>query len=438
MVELVDAPDSKSGSERSVGSIPTARTTKTKPDNSTVTAQLFRFAVCALALWLMGTAAQAGPSLLFEPASGRIITQDRAGEPWYPASLTKLMTAYLIFEDIKAGKLDLKQKIIVSEYAQSMPASKIGMTAGQTISVDLALQSMLVYSANDMAVVLAEASSGNVAQFVARMNQTAGQLGMSATRYKNPNGLRDPGQVSTARDLAVLASALLAKYPEQRHYFSQKYVSIGKIKLRNRNMLLRQMANADGMKTGFVCTSGFNLIASAQQDGRELMAVVLGADSAKGRANWAQELLTQGFERTLSNARVRDIGNHYGAAPFDMTAEVCKGKSGVKLASASLLKGHGVSLGRYRSRADAARVLNGRETLLARDSEAKLGIVRLADVSGYGVYVWNLDEAKAQALCGALAKAQTWCEVIKPEQFAALAAKAPKKKPAAKPQKASP
>jgi D-alanyl-D-alanine carboxypeptidase len=380
----------------------------------------------------------AGPSLLFEPASGRIITQDRAGEPWYPASLTKLMTAYLIFEDIKAGKLQLKQQIPVSEYAQSMPASKIGMKAGQTISVDLALQSMLVYSANDMAVVLAEAASVDVAQFVTRMNQTAGQLGMSATRFKNPNGLRDPGQISTARDLAVLASAILTKYPEQRHYFSQKYVSIGKIKLRNRNMLLRQMANADGMKTGFVCTSGFNLIATAQQDGRELMAVVLGADSAKGRANWAQELLTQGFARPLSNGRVRDIRNHSGAVPFDMTAEVCRGRSGVKLVSAIQLKGHGISLGRYRSRADADRVLQARAKLLETDENARRGIVRLADVSGYGVYVWNLDAAKAQALCGALEKAQAWCEVIKPEQFAAIAAKAPKKKPAAKPQKATP
>ncbi len=438
MVELVDAPDSKSGSERSVGSIPTARTTKTNPDNSAVTAQFFRFALCALALWLMGAAGQAGPSLLFEPASGRIITQDRAGEPWYPASLTKLMTAYLIFEDIKAGKLELKQQLPVSEYAQSMPASKIGMKAGQTISVDLALQSLLVYSANDMAVVLAEAAAGDVTQFVARMNQTAGQLGMSATRFKNPTGLRDPGQISTARDLAVLASAIFAKYPEQRHYFSQKYVSIGKIKLRNRNMLLRQMANADGMKTGFVCTSGFNLIASAQQDGRELMAVVLGADSAKGRANWAQELLTQGFARSLSDVRVRDIDNHYGAAPFDMTAEVCKGKSGVKLASASLLQGYGVTLGRYRSRADAARVLKARETLLAGEGQAKRGIVRLADVSGYGVYIWNLDAAKAQQLCGELGKAQAWCEVMQPAQFAALAAKAPKKKPAVSPQKATP
>ena len=121
-----------------------------------------------------------------------------------------------------------------------------------------------------------------------------------------------------------------------------------------------------------------------------------------------------------------------------MTAEVCKGKSGVKLASASLLQGYGVTLGRYRSRADAARVLKARETLLAGEGQAKRGIVRLADVSGYGVYIWNLDAAKAQQLCGELGKAQAWCEVMQPAQFAALAAKAPKKKPAVSPQKATP
>lgn len=402
-----------------------------------MTARFFRIAVCALALCFGGPGAKAGPSLLFEPASGRIISQDRAGEPWHPASLTKLMTAYLVFEEMKAGKLDLKQMIPVSEYAQSMPASKIGMKAGQKISVDLALQSMLVYSANDMAVVLAEAVSGNVPQFVARMNQTAGQLGMSATRFKNPNGLNDPEQVSTARDLAVLAAALLAKYPEQRHYFSQSHVAIGKTRLRNRNMLLRQMPSANGMKTGFVCASGFNLVATAQESGRELMAVVLGADSAQGRANWAQELLTQGFARKLTDARVRDVANHRGA-PFDMTAEVCKGKSGVNLTSARVLKGHGVSLGRYRSRADAARVLKAREELIAGDQDTSRGIIKLADGSGYAVYVWNLDEAEAVGRCAALAKAQGFCDVMRPAQFAALAAKAPKKKPAASPQKAKP
>lgn len=438
MVELVDAPDSKSGSERSVGSIPTARTTKTNPDHSPVTARFIRFAVCALALCFCGVAAKAGPSLLFEPATGRVISQDRAGEPWHPASLTKLMTAYLVFEDIRAGKLDLKRMIRVSEYAQSMPASKIGMRAGQQISLDLALQSMLVYSANDMAVVLAEAVSGNVPQFVARMNQTAAQLGMDATRFKNPNGLNDPGQISTARDLALLASALLAKYPEHRHYFSQSHVVIGKARLRNRNMLLRQMPNANGMKTGFVCASGFNLVASAQQDGRELMAVVLGADTAQGRANWAQELLTQGFSRAPAQIRVADLDNHRGANPFDMTAEVCKGKSGVKLASARALKGYGVSLGRYRSRADAARVLNARDALIAGDQDTSRGIIRLSDGSGYAVYVWNLDEAEALQRCAALTKAQGYCEVMQPAQFAALAAKAPKKKPAASPQKAKP
>jgi D-alanyl-D-alanine carboxypeptidase len=233
-----------------------------------------------------------GPVLVFDAQTGEVLSQERAGEPWYPASLTKLMTAYIVFQKIREGKLRLDQQIYVSSVASGQEPSKIGIPAGKTVSVDFALQALLIYSANDMAYVLAEGAAGTVDAFVREMNATAEKLGMTGTRFANPNGLFDPRQITTARDIAILATALLKTYPERAHYFSQDAVAIGKRRLPNRNSLLRQMKAADGMKTGFVCNSGFNLVATATIDGRRLGAVIFGASrscrDAAGRCLRAQ------------------------------------------------------------------------------------------------------------------------------------------------------
>ena len=180
------------------------------------------------------------------------------------------MTAYIVFKKLKAGSLRLDQKILVSPLAASQEPSKIGMRPGSTISVDLALQTLLVYSANDMAYVLAEGANGTVFNFVQEMNATAQKLGLNATHFVNPNGLFDPRQLTSARDIGVLAAVIISEFPEHGRYFSQQHVAIGKRKLMNRNSLIRTMPEADGMKTGFVCNSGFNLVASATRGGRRL------------------------------------------------------------------------------------------------------------------------------------------------------------------------
>src|SRR5262245_17532278 len=172
--------------------------------------------------------------------------------PWHPASLTKLMTAYLTFKALGEGRLKLDQKIKVSWLAAQQPPSKIGIEGGGEVSVDFALQALLVHSANDMAVVLAEAVEGNLPSFVVAMNKTAKILGMSGKRFLNANGLHDPNHVSTARDLALLAKTIFDRYPQYRHYFDQEYMAVGKRKLANTNRLLRMMKEADGMKTGYV------------------------------------------------------------------------------------------------------------------------------------------------------------------------------------------
>lgn len=376
---------------------------------------------------LLGTRAFAGPSLLFDPQSGEVLSQDRAGEPWYPASLTKLMTSYVIFSKLRSGELKLDQKITVSPLAASQPPSKFGMRVGSEITVDMALQVLLVYSANDMAYVLAEGASGDYHRFAALMNEKARNLGMTATHYANPNGLFDARQVTTARDLGILASALLREFPEYAHYFSQQYVSVGKRRLMNRNSLIRQMKTAEGMKTGFVCNSGYNLVALAHDDkGRRLIAIVLGAQGGQARADIAQMLLVSGFARPLQQAQM-PLGTLKNAplgdlVPADMTQTVCKGK-GANVASATNLTGWGVSLGRYDDAKTADMALRGR-LLGARDvleGSASSAVVDVPGSKGYTAMVWDLDQKSSLSLCSFFREHNVYCDVMTPESFASIA-----------------
>lgn len=385
---------------------------------------------------LASPVAHAGPSVLFDAATGEVITHDRAGEPWYPASLTKLMTAYIVFKKLKTGTLRLDQKILVSPLAASQEPSKIGMRPGSAISVDLALQTLLVYSANDMAYVLAEGANGTVFSFVQEMNATAKKLGLSATHFVNPNGLFDPRQLTSARDIGVLAAVILAEFPEYSGYFSQQHVAIGKKKLLNRNSLIRSMPEADGMKTGFVCNSGFNLVASATRDGRKLIAVVLGAPNSGSRAEIARTLLAEGFPKgTLaSRPRLAQISNSpLGAiVPADLTSTVCKKKPPVTAVRARELAGWGISFGSYDTLQKADMALRGRLISPAgMDAPGKAGVVRMPNKQGFAAMLWNIDQATSQALCSDYRSQNAVCEVMTPAAFAQIAAlsKEPEPKP---------
>ena len=253
-------------------------------------------AVSALTFLVGGTALAGGPALVFDPADGRVLYAEDADDHWHPASLTKIMTAYLTFEALKSGKLTLEQRIPYSERAQSQPPSKLGLNLTATLTIDQALKALIIKSANDVAVMLAEAISGSQPEFVAHMNQTAQRLGMTRTTFVNPNGLPAPEQVTTARDLAKLARAVIKDYPEYMSYWSMFDARIGKIHIGTHNGLLRTFDGADGMKTGFICDSGFNVVASATRDGRRIMAVVLGEATGKQRTVRAANLLEHGFE----------------------------------------------------------------------------------------------------------------------------------------------
>ncbi len=241
--------------------------------------------------------AATGPAYIVVDAdSGAVLAHSQSDALWHPASLTKLMTAYVAFDALKAGKLTMTSPVKVSAHALAQAPAKMGFKVGTVMNVDNALKMMLVKSANDIAVAIAETVGGNEINFVAKMNATAARLGMASTHYDNANGLPDDGQTTTARDLAVLAKALLTDFPEYRSYFGIPAIKAGKRILRSENALLERYRGTTGMKTGFICASGYNIVATAHRGSRSLIAVVLGADSGDDRSEFTARLLDEGFD----------------------------------------------------------------------------------------------------------------------------------------------
>jgi D-alanyl-D-alanine carboxypeptidase len=234
---------------------------------------------------------------VFEPVNGTVFYSEDPDSQWFPASLTKLMTAYVTFKALKAGEIKPDTKITCSQKATAQAPSKLWLPVGGQITVDTGLRVLIVQSANDVAVMLAEAVAGNTDAFVARMNEAAAQLGMTRTHYENVNGLPQEGQVTTARDLAKLTRAIIVEFPEYADIFALASIQVGKKLIRTHNRLLVSFEGADGMKTGFICDSGFNIVASATRDGRRLVAVVLGEPSVATRTDRAANLLENGFKR---------------------------------------------------------------------------------------------------------------------------------------------
>lgn len=253
-------------------------------------------ALSALVISAGGPALARGPALVFDPANGTVIYAEDADDHWHPASLTKIMTAYVTFKAIRAGKLTLDERIPYSARAYEQPPMKLGLHVGATLTVDQALKALIIRSANDVAVMLAEAVGGTQPQFVSHMNATARELGMTRTTFVNPHGLPAPMQVTTARDLAKLARAAIRDFPEHIAYWSMFDARLGKIRIASHNGLLRSYNGADGMKTGFICDSGFNVVASATRGDRQIMAVVLGESTGARRTIRAAHLLEHGFQ----------------------------------------------------------------------------------------------------------------------------------------------
>jgi len=290
--------------------------------------RILLLAALAIAAPLM---AQAEALLLVEADTGRVLEAQNATNPWYPASVTKMMTAYVTLKAVKDGRLSLDTLVTVSPVAASQSPSKMGLRPGTQVTIENALAMMLVKSANDMAVVLAEGVGGSIDGFSAQMNEAAQRLGMTQTSYVNPNGLPADGQITSARDLAILARAIIHDLPEYEYFYHIPAIRFGRKVTNNFNHLIGRYPGADGFKTGFICASGYNLVGSATRDGKRLIAVVLGSTSGHMRAVRAAQLLERGFaNRPLSWLRpsLGTVDNlpPIDASPPNLRDEMCGGK----------------------------------------------------------------------------------------------------------------
>jgi len=272
-----------------------------------------------------GGASAATPALVVDVDSGKVLYAERATDPWFPASITKLMTAYVALDKVRSGQLSMESLLTVTDSAAALPPSKMGFKPGTEIRLDNALKIMMVKSANDVAATIAENIGGSIDGFAELMNAHASRLGMVSSRFANPHGLPDDRNQTSARDMAVLARALLREFPQYSDLFDIGAVQFGRRIMRNTNGLIGRYPGADGMKTGFICSSGFNVVASATRNGRHLITVVLGAPSANERTIKAAELFDRGFSSKVNftNPELAALPASANATPPDMRPVIC-------------------------------------------------------------------------------------------------------------------
>ena len=270
-------------------------------------------------------------AIVIDAESGRVIHEVESTQKWYPASLTKVMTLYMTFLALESGRLQLDQELTVSRHAALQPTSKLGLMAGQRISVENAIMAVTTRSANDAAVLLAEQLGGTESNFAAMMTHQAHQLGMYASSFQNASGLPDERQISSARDLALLSAALIRDFPQYYRFFSATQFNYKGRVLPNTNRILKSYPEADGLKTGFTCGSGYNLIASAKRNGQRVIGVLLGAHTSGERFKQMEGLLDLGFEKSHAGqlgmpvAQLRS--DNASPPPFQLSSNRCAGSA---------------------------------------------------------------------------------------------------------------
>ncbi len=387
--------------------------------------------VMVVGLVLAGHQSVRAASLVVDVETGQVLSAEAPNHLWYPASLTKMMTVYLALSEIEVGRLSFEDKITVSAYAARQSPVKFGLRAGQVITVREAINATIVASANDAAVALAEKVAGDEDSFALRMTAMARSLGMTRTVFRNASGLPNDGQVTTARDLAVLATALLRDYPKHYPLFNQRAVTIGKRSRGTVNGILGSYAGADGFKTGFTCGSGYNLVASAQRDGRRLIGVVLGSANRGQRTMEMTALLNRAFNSKASDGpKLTELGGlidvaDNGAPPVILSGGSCSaaqmaGEEGGTITSAARLSGWGIVFGAYHERGKAEQVLSSAKQALG--SLAKGGrpaIVQKAfeGTARYSAMLVGLDQQAAGRACKALWDKNAYCLALSPQML---------------------
>ncbi len=286
-------------------------------------------ALLSIAALLLATPVMATPVLVVDTNNREVLYEEDAGVPWYPASTTKLMTALVVFEALRASNVALTTPVTMTRNSVKQAFLESGLTLGRTMTLEDALFATITASANDVAVALAEAVASDEKSFVKRMNEEAARLGMSGTHFSSPNGLFDRNNYTTARDLAILGMEVDRRYPEYSRFFRATAVVIDGKKINSNNLLLTRFSGTMGLKTGFLCASGRNFVGIAQRDGRRVMVVILGATTERERNERSAQYLTEAFEGRFPAGLglVDELKNRADVTPQDMRLRLCTDQS---------------------------------------------------------------------------------------------------------------
>lgn len=372
-------------------------------------------------LLALPSAAQAAPfsSIVIDATSGRTLQQYRAHQQRYPASLTKLMTIYLMMEEIEKGALKHDTPIYVSRNASRQPPSKLGLKRGSYIEAGTAMQALIVKSANDVATAVAEHISGSEDKFARRMSKTARRLGLYDTKFTNASGLYHWRQQSTARDMARLAQKLLQRFPHfERVWQAQELEWNGKT-IRSHNHVLRRLPGALGMKTGYIRASGYNIATAVQRDGKRVIVVVIGGSSTKTRDRQAISLAERSlprataFERPIVNPQKLQMAAHWLDTPAD---ELAQPNNGLNLAG--LPKDWQIQVGAYSASIHARSQLQRVRRVLGPQLADAQPHTEPAEKNGRQIYrarFANLSENQAHNLCNKLRDVSPGCLAISPQ-----------------------
>jgi D-alanyl-D-alanine carboxypeptidase len=383
-------------------------------------------ALAAMALLPAGPAAAAKNSryaaIVVDSTSGDVLYEAHADSKKYPASLTKMMTLYMLFEAIERGDLGFKTTLVASKRAAQQPATNLALHTGSKLTVEEAINALIIRSANDVAVVVAETLGGTESQFAQMMTKRAHQLGMANTTFRNASGLPNKGQKSTARDLATLAMALMRDYPQYYHYFSTtRFTYNGKV-YKTHNRLMLNYAGADGLKTGYINASGFNVASSAVRDGRRLVAIVLGGRTARSRDAHMADLLDRGFASnrsasatTQSPALVALVPPVKPEVPIEFAASDVDGMVTVTRDAGE----YAVQVGAF-SRFSPAQLAANQAVRAVPDILGNARVVVDQSSKFYRARVMGLSEADARQACKTLKALDTDCLVFKADVTLAL------------------
>jgi D-alanyl-D-alanine carboxypeptidase len=360
-------------------------------------------------------------AILVEVDSGAVLAAKDATQPWHPASLTKLMTIYMTFAALASGEVALDEKLVVSETAAAQPETKIGLVAKRTITVEQAIKAVIVRSANDAAVLLAERIAGSEAAFAQAMTTRARMIGMTRSQFRNATGLPDEAQITTARDMAVLARALIREFPQYYGYFSTAGFAWRGRTLGTYNPLLGGYAGADGLKTGFTCASGYNIVGSAIRDNRRLIGVVLGGHSGGERNGLIFKLLDQGFASAAGpDATPLDAltDGPSQPPPRQLSSAECSTVPSIASASGGRLAGWAIIFGYFPSKSAAQSAIQtarsqlkpvlsrGQPAVIQRQQEGNLGFAAL---------LVGLAQDEAGKACKHLWGVGAYCLALNPE-----------------------